>query len=80
MNDKVKNISLYYFKRGKQVKQHTLRRFGRKIYRLVRLLNFKKWSKVEIVVRYQVGYNSMTLMNKSDAEWCINAFIKEYGA
>lgn len=76
--DKVKNIKLIYYVGSKKVKQTTVKKLGRKIYNLLASLNWKKWTKVELTVRYTVGENSMTLTNKNEAMWSLQNFIKEY--
>lgn len=78
-NDKIKNIKLVYYIGSKKIKQTTVKKLGRKITNLLASLNWKKYSRIEITVRYGVGDNSMTLKNKSDAMWANLAFIKEYG-
>lgn len=80
-SDKIKNISLYWYKNGKQTKQRTYSKLKRKFTRLLASLNFKNlkiYDKIEIVVRYKKGDNSMTLKNKEDVEWCYQSFIQEY--
>jgi len=77
-NDKIKNIRLVYYQGSKKVKQTTRTAINRKISFLSASLNWHKWSRIEISVRYTVGDNSMSLYNKSDAMWALKTFIKEY--
>jgi hypothetical protein len=76
--DKIRNIKLVYYKGSKRFKTSTIRTINRKISFLLASLNWGKWSRIEITVRYAIGTNSMTLKNKSDAMWCLTAFVKEY--
>jgi hypothetical protein len=76
--DKIKNIRLVYYKGGKQVKQSTLTLINRRITNILASLNWGKWSRVELTVRYGVGENAMTLTNKDEAMWANTCFIKEY--
>ena len=76
--DKIKNIRLVYYIGSRKVKQTTVKKLGRKITNLLASLNWGKWSRVELTVRYGVGENSMTLTNKDEAMWALTAFIKEY--
>jgi hypothetical protein len=78
-NDKIKNIRLVYYKGSNKVKQTTVKKLGRKITNLLASLNWEKYSRIELLVRYAVGDNSMTLKNKEDAMWANQSFIKEYG-
>lgn len=77
--DKIKNIRLIYYKGSHKVKQTTVKKLGRKITNLLASLNWKKWSRIELTVRYVRGENSMALHGKEDALWANQAFIKEYG-
>lgn len=77
--DKIKNIRLTYYVDSKKVKQSTLTLINRRITNLLTSLNWDKWSRIELVVRYMVGNNSMTLRNKSEAMWANKVFVKEYG-
>lgn len=77
--DKIKNIRLIYYNKSGKVKQTTIKKLGRKITNLLASLNWKKWTRIELTVRYAIGENSMTLTNKSEAMWANQAFIKEYG-
>ena len=76
-DDKIKNIKLVYYIGSKKDKQTTVKKLGRKITNLLASLNFKKYSRIEITVRYGVGENSMTLTNKDEAMEALQAFIKE---
>ena len=78
LTDEIKNIKLVYYIGSKKVKQTTVKKLGRKITNLLASLNWKKWSRVELTVRYGVGENAMTLTNKDKAIWANEAFIKEY--
>jgi hypothetical protein len=76
--DAIKNIQFIYYKDGKQAKQTTRKKLGRRITNLLASLNFDKYSPIKINVRYIKGENSMTMKSDEDARWALQCFIKEY--
>ena len=76
--DQIKNIQLVFYKDGKQVKQTTKKKLGRKITNVLASLNFNKYSPIKITVRYAKGDNSMTMLSNEDARWALQCFVKEY--
>jgi len=77
-DNNIKNIQLIFYQGSKKVRQTTVKKLGRKITNLLASLNWKKWSRIELTVRYGVGENAMALHNKSEADWANQVFIKEY--
>jgi len=76
--DTIKNVRLIYFRDHKRSKQITVKKVGRRIANLLASIDWDKFSSVEIMVRYGVGENAMTLLSDSDARWALQCFIREY--
>ncbi len=80
LKDKIKNIQLVFYIGSKKIRQTTVKKLGRKITNLLASLNWKKWTRIELTVRYGVGENAMSLHNEDEAKWANQVFIKEYGS